>query len=305
MRIVFMGTPTFAVPVLKALHDAGHEIAAVITQPDRPQGRKKEPVACPVKLAAQLLKLPVIQPERIKDDEPSGQLEAIKADVAVTAAFGQILSERNLDATRLGVINAHASLLPGYRGPAPANWCIINGETITGVTAMYTDRGIDTGDIIMSKSTEIGDDETAGELLVRLAEIAARLIPETLAAMEQGIVLRQKQDENMATYYPMLKKSDGFMDFNRKAYELKSLALGVDPWPGAFAIAGDEVIKLFAPKVVDGMGKPGERLDWKRMVIACGDGKALEFAEVQAPGKKRMPAEEFLRGRGSFKGFGL
>lgn len=303
MRIVFMGTPAFAVPVLKALHDAGHEIAAVITQPDRPQGRNKKPVASPVKVAAQLLGMPVMQPERIREEHASAQLEAIQADIAVTAAFGQILSERNLASTKLGVINAHASLLPGYRGPAPANWCIINGESITGVTSMYTDKGIDTGDIIMSKSIEIGEDETAGELLKRLSAVAAQLMPETLSAMQDG-VLRQKQDEGMASYYPMLKKSDGLLDFKRPAHELKCLALGVDPWPGAFAIADQEVIKLFKPKVVDAAGKPGQRLDVSRMVIACGD-KALEFEEVQAPGKKRMLSADFLRGRGNLAGFDI
>lgn len=302
MNIVFMGTPDFAVPVLHALHDAGHSVITAVTQPDKPKGRKRIPVAPPVKVAAQGLGIPVQQFTRIREDEAAAQLEALRADIIVTAAFGQILSERNLAAARLGVVNAHASLLPQYRGPAPANWGIINGETVFGVTSMHTDAGIDTGDIILKRETPIQDGETAGELLGRLSDIAAELMVETLEQLENGTAPRIKQDETQASYFPMLKKQDGLLDFSRPAQELRNLALGVDPWPGAYAQAGDEAIRLYKPSVVDGSGKPGELLDDKQFVIACGEG-ALAFVDVQAPGKKRMAAGDFLRGRQNFRGF--
>lgn len=300
MRVVFMGTPQFAVPILEALAKE-HEVAAVVTQPDKPKGRSKNAMPPQVKLAAEQLNIPVYQFKKIKDAESCEILESFRADVIVTAAYGQILSERNLRAAPLGVINAHASLLPEYRGPAPVNWVIINGEKTTGVTIMHTDIGIDTGDIILKTETEIKQDETAGELLARLSLLAADLMSETLKRLENGTAPRQKQDESKASRYPMLKKTDGFVNFNLPADKVKCLTLGVDPWPGAYTQLGRQPLKFFRPEIIEQSGKPGTLLSEKEFIIACGE-HAVRFREVQLSGKKRMTDTDFLRGRRLEKG---
>ena len=298
MRIVFMGTPSFAVPVLQAIHHAGHEIACVITQPDRPQGRKGKLVPPEVKVAAETLGLPVLQFEKVREDISSAALESLSADVIVTAAYGQILSERNLAAAKHGVINAHASLLPKYRGSSPVNWAIIEGEKETGITTMYTAKGVDTGDMILQERVGIREEETAGELLERLSHVAAALMLKTLQAIAEGSAPRIPQQDSQATHCRMLKKEDGKVDFFQDARTLCNRVRGLDPWPGSYTIFQGQPLKLFDARMADFQGNPGEVLcaDTKNgLVIGCKTG-AVRFLSVQAPGKKRTNTVDYLRG---------
>lgn len=296
MKVVFLGTPVFAVPVLEAICASQHTVLAVVTQPDKPKGRKGVLTPPPAKLAAQALGLPVYQFAKIRAAESAEVLEQLGADVLVTAAYGQILSQRNLDAAPFGVVNAHASLLPAYRGAAPANWAIRNGEQVTGVTTMHTDIGVDTGDIIYQEQVAIADDDTAESLLLRLSQVAGPLMVKTLTDLEAGNAPRQKQDASSASYYPMLKKADGLLDFTQSAQHVANHARSVDPWPGAYAMLEGQPIKLFCPRPVQDTGMPGEILASREFVVACAD-HAVRFYEVQAAGKKRMKDTDFLRGK--------
>lgn len=298
MKLVFFGTPGFAVPVLRAVHQAGHTVLAVVTQPDRPKGRKKTPQPPEVKLCAQALGLPVLQFEKIKEPEATAQLASLKADCWVTAAYGQILSKTLLDLPAKGVVNAHASLLPAYRGPAPVNWCLINGETKTGVTTMFTDVGVDDGDIILQKEELIRPEDTAQSLLARLSETAAALMVETLALVERDAAPRTPQQHALSSRHPMLKKADGALDFSQSASQVCDRTRGVTPWPGAFAVHSGQTYKFAQPEAMSGKGVPGQVLEAdakKGLVIACGQG-AVRFGQIQAPGKKMMDVRDFLRG---------
>ena len=298
MNIVLMGTPEFVIPMLRTLH-AHHTLLGVVTQPDRPKGRKRVPMPPPVKSEAVLLGIPVYQFERIRRPEPTRILHDFHADVIVTAAYGQILNQRHLDAARFGVINAHASLLPQYRGPAPVNRCLMAGETKTGITIMHTDIGIDDGDIILQKGLDIKPYETAGKLLDRLAPLAADAMIQALALIEAGKAPRIPQDANKASYHPMLKKEDGFLPFGLSAQRVCDHACGVTPWPGAQAVIGTEIFKFEGLRPTQGRGEPGEILaaDAKNgFVVACGT-NAVSIQRIQAPGKRMMDAAEFLRGR--------
>ena len=298
MRIAYMGTPEFAVPSLRALHAAGYEIAGVFTQPDRPAGRGHKMQPPPVKAAALELGLPVFQFERIRKQEGIDALRAVRADLVVTAAFGQILSKVLLAVPPLGTVNVHASLLPGYRGPAPINWCIINGERETGVTTMYTDAGIDTGDMIYAERTEIGARETAGELTQRLSVLGAELIVRTLRDIESGVAPRMPQDHEASSHHPMLTKDTGRIDWEMPAKAVDCLVRGVNPAPGAHTSVEGAPLKVWETLPVEGKGKPGQLLcaDPKAgMVVACGEG-ALEIVTLQAAGKAKMDARSWLRG---------
>ena len=298
MKLVFFGTPAFAVPVLQAVHSAGHEVLAVVTQPDRPRGRKKVLTPPETKVCAQALGLPVLQFERIKRPEAVQTLASLDADVWVTAAYGQILSKELLDLPPKGVINAHASLLPAYRGAAPVNWCLIHGETKTGVTTMYTDVGVDDGDMILQQEECIRPEDTAESLLERLSYIAAGLMVQTLALVEKGQAPRTTQDERLATRQPMLSKQDGALDFSQTAEAVGNRTRGVTPWPGAFAALDGQIYKFAEPYTAEGGGVPGTILtaDEKNgLLIACGEG-AIGFKQIQAPGKKKMDPRDFLRG---------
>ena len=303
MKVVLMGTPDFAVPMLKALHEH-HTLLCVITQPDRPKGRKKEPQPPPVKVEAVRLGVPVYQFERIKKQEPTELLESLCADVVVTAAYGQILNRRHLDAAKFGVINAHASLLPKYRGPAPVNRCLMAGETVTGISIMHTDIGIDDGDVILQKTLPIQPFETAGELLARLAPLSADAMIQALEMIERGTAPRTEQDPAAASYHPMLKKEDGFLPFALDAGRVCDHARGVTPWPGACARLGGQIYKLEELRPTEGAGIPGEILsaDPKAgLVVACGQG-AVRVNRIQAPGKRMMEASDFLRGHSELPG---
>lgn len=295
-----MGTPDFAVPSLRALVDHGYEVVGVFCQPDRPKGRGHKLAACPVKELAQSTGIPVFQPERIKREEGVAMLKSCAPDLCVTAAFGQLLSQEILDIPPLGTINVHSSLLPKHRGSAPINWSIIKGDPVTGVTTMFTDKGMDTGDILLTRETPIGPAENAGELTDRLAVMGAQLLIETIRAIEAGTLARTPQDHAAATYEPKMDKELGRIDWSKSAQELDWLVRGTTPWPGAFTTLGEQTIKVFELDILDGpaSGAPGEIVaaDAKRgLVVSCGD-HDVALAQIQMPGAKRMNAKDYLRG---------
>lgn len=295
-----MGTPDFAVPSLRALLENGYEVVGVFCQPDRPKGRGHKLAACPVKELAESAGIPVFQPERIKREEGVAMLKSCAPDLCVTAAFGQLLSQEILDIPPLGTVNVHSSLLPKHRGSAPVNWSIIKGDEVTGVTTMFTDKGMDTGDILMMRETPIGPKENAGELTDRLAVMGAELLLETIRALEAGTLVRIPQDHEAATYEPKMDKELGRIDWSRPAQEIDALVRGTTPWPGAFTTLGDQTIKVFALDVQEGdaSGAPGEIVaaDAKRgLVVACGDHDVV-LTQIQMPGAKRMNAKDYLRG---------
>ncbi|MBR3495061.1 MAG: methionyl-tRNA formyltransferase [Clostridia bacterium] len=293
MRIVFMGTPEFAVPSLQALLDSRHEVAAVITQPDRPAGRGKKLKASPVKELAMAHGIPVLQPVKIRRDGVE-DLRALAPEVCVTAAFGQILSQEILDIPARGTVNVHASLLPRHRGSAPIVWAMLMGEETVGVTTMLTDKGIDTGAMLLRRETRREPAETCGELTERLARIGAELLLETLDAMEAGTLQPTPQDESAMTYEPMLTKELSQIDWQASAKTVADRILALNPWPCCVWRG----IKLLRAKPAEGEGAPGSvlRADPKTgLVLACGAG-AVEITELQAPGGKPMSARDYLRG---------
>ena len=299
MRIVFMGTPEFAVEPLKALIREGYEIAGVFTQPDRPKGRGKKMVAGPVKIAAEEAGIPVFQPERIRKTGVE-DLKNLKPDLCVTAAFGQILSQEILDIPPLGNINVHASLLPKHRGAAPVAYAIMNGDRKAGVTTMFMDAGIDTGDMLLQESTEIGESETCGELTERLSRIGADLLVRTVRQLEAGTLVRYPQNHAEMTYDPMLDKNMGTADFSADHDLVRGRINGLNPWPCVSVPVQGERLKLLRAVNCDGNGEAGTviKADAKSgLIIACGQG-AVKILEVQAPGGKRMSAEDYLRGHG-------
>ena len=299
MRVVFMGTPEFAVPSLKALLDAGYGVVGVFTQPDRPVGRGHKLAACPVKKLAVERGVPVYQFERLRNEEGLACLRALAPDIVVTAAFGQILSQALLDVPKMGTVNVHASLLPAYRGAAPINWCILNGETKTGVTTMLTDAGVDTGAMLLRRETDIGEVETAAELSVRLSQLGAELLIETLKGYIAGEIAPTPQDERLASRQPMLKKEMGVIDWTRSAKEIACQARGLDPWPSAYTDCLGGTLKIYRACPVEGEGDPGTVLRSSAkegLFVACGEG-ALEVLEMQAPGGKRMSARAYLAGK--------
>lgn len=309
MRIVFMGTPEFAVPSLRALLDAGYEVVGAFTQPDRPAGRGKKVIACPVKRLAEARGVPVFQPERIKRADGLEMLKALSPDLCVTAAFGQLLSKENLAVPKLGTVNVHASLLPRHRGAAPINWAILLGDRVTGVTTMFTDEGLDTGDMILKAETEIGAQESAGELTQRLSALGARVLIDTLRAIETGNCPRERQDASLASYEPLLTKEMGRMDFHKPPEELALKARALDPWPGTFAMLPEGPLKVWRAKATEGdwRGVPGQVVaaDAKHgLIVMCGQG-ALELTEIQAPNAKRMDARAYLRGKAIQEGLVL
>lgn len=303
MNVIFMGTPDFAVPCLQKLIDDGHDVKAVFTQPDKPKGRGYKMVMTPVKELAVKYEIPVYQPVKLRGDEEVFELiESIKADIIVVVAYGQILPKRVLGAPKLGCINIHASLLPRYRGAGPIQWSVIDGESVTGVTSMFMAEGLDTGDMILKKETEIGENETSGELHDRLSVIGAECLSETLKLFENGTVTRTQQDDSLSNYAPMLKKSMGKIDFTWDKKRLHNLIRGMSPWPGAYTYLNGKLLKIHKAKIAEsGQGEPGEIIDDKKFIVACSDG-ALEFLEVQLEGAKRMSAGDFLRGKKLEKG---
>ncbi len=297
MRVLFMGTPDFAVPSLEATAEAGHEIVAAVSQPDRPKGRGHKMQPTDIKIAAQKIGVPVYQPETLKNNAFLGTLKELSPDIIVVAAYGKILPGYILDYPKYGCVTVHGSLLPKYRGAAPIQRCIINGDKITGVTTMYMDRELDTGDIILKEEVEIGENETAGELFDRLARLGGKLIVKTIEALENGTAPRIKQDDEAATYAPMMEKSTGHIDWTKTSEEIINLIRGVNPWPIAYSEYKGEIMKIFRAAASDGDGAPGEVLGLrdKKIEVACRDGSVL-IEELQMRGGKRMSAESYLNG---------
>lgn len=298
MRVVFMGTPDFAVPTLERIIQDGHEVIAVVTQPDKTRDRGMKLQYSPVKECALKHNIQVMQPDRIKKDiEFIEKYKALKPDVTVVVAFGQILPKDILEAPKYGAINVHGSLLPNYRGAAPIQWAVINGDKVTGVTTMYMDEGLDTGDMILKKELEIGEEETAGELYDRMALLGAEALSETLKLVENGEAKREKQPEEY-TYAPMLTKETGRIDWNRRAEEISSLVRGVNPWPGAYTELNGKKFKISKVAKVEGYGTPGSIISASSkegLIIATTDG-AIELIEIQPENKKKMLAKDYLRG---------
>lgn len=313
MRVVYMGTPDFAVNTLEAIVKAGHEVAMVVTQPDKAKGRGKKMMYTPVKEKALEYDLQVVQPERVREEAFIEQLEALAPDVIVVVAFGQILPERILCIPKYGCINVHASLLPAYRGAAPIQWAVIDGLEETGVTTMYMEKGLDTGDIICQSRLSLSKDETGGSLFDRLAESGAELLIDTLQQLEAGTATRTKQDDSKASYAKMLTKEMGRLDFTRSAKELERLIRGLNPWPSAYTRLGDKNLKIFTAEPIDeesamkfcqeagftsqedGMTGRIIQVDKKSFTVRCGTG-ALRILNLQLEGKKRMDTAAFLLG---------
>src|SRR5579883_1394925 len=274
MRLVFLGTPAFAVPTLEHIVEAGHQVLAVVTQPDRPRGRGQHPAPPPVKEAALRLGLPVSQPERIRRPEAVEHLRALEPEAMVVVGYGQIIPQSIIDIAPRGIINVHASLLPKYRGAGPIQWAILNGETRTGVTTMRIDAGLDTGDMLLKAETEIGPDETAIELGNRLATMGARLLVETLPGLAAGTIVPEKQDAAQATYAPLLKKEDGRIDWSRPAAAIHNQVRGLQPWPGAYTDFRGQKLHIWKTRGpgAGGQGPGGSILSLRPFIVGCGDG---------------------------------
>jgi methionyl-tRNA formyltransferase len=298
LTLVFCGTPAFAVPTLARLVEAGFRIQLVVTQPDRPKGRGLELVASPVKQRAVQLHLPISQPERIKNNEVfQAQLAEVKPDAIIVVGYGRIIPQWMLDLPLLGNINLHASLLPNYRGAAPIQWAIANGETATGVTTMKIDAGLDTGDILLQREMPITMDDTTETLGPKLAAIGAELMVETLLGLQRGTIQPRPQDDSQATLAPVLKKEDGLIDFARSAFEILNRMRGFQPWPGAHTKFRGKNLQLWKAAKFDLSLAPAEiRIESESLGVGCGHGTAIELLELQLEGKKRTSAAEFIRG---------
>lgn len=302
MKIIYMGTPDFAVAPLEAILKAGHEVTAVVTQPDRQKGRGREVQYSPVKECALSYGIPVLQPLKIKEKDAVEELRKYPADIFVVAAFGQLLSEEILNMPRLGCINIHASLLPAYRGAAPIQWCVINGEEKTGVTIMQMAKGMDTGDILLQKEVVLDEKETGGSLFDRLMETGAELIVEALPKIEAGELIPVVQKEELATYAGKITKDMGNIDFAKSAVTIERLIRGLNPWPSAFTHYKGKILKIWEADVVSECVNaenpvPGTviAMDKESFTLATGEG-ALRIRSLQPEGKKRMSCAEFMRG---------
>jgi methionyl-tRNA formyltransferase len=297
LRIVFMGSPDFAVPCLEALIKH-HDVVAVVTQPDRPKGRGRALTAPPVKVAAEAAGITVLQPPTLRRRSVRQQLQRFEADAFVVVAFGQILRPKMLAVPRLGCFNVHGSLLPAYRGAAPIQWAVLDGQPKTGVSIMRLDEGLDSGPVMLTREIELLSDETSATLYQRLAPLGAEALIEAMAALRDGTAVFSEQDHSQATHARMLSKQDGLVDFAQPAARVDCWIRGMDSWPGAFAYLDDKVIKLYGASRALGAGVPGQVLsiDERGACVACGD-KAVWVRELQLPGKRRMTAQQLASGR--------
>ena len=296
MRIVFMGTPDFAVPSLQALIDAGHDVCAVYTQPDKPQGRKQILTAPPVKTLALEHDIPVFQPNTLKNEDEQARLRELAPEVIIVVAYGKLLPKAVLDIPPHGCINVHGSLLPRWRGAAPIQWAVIAGDEMAGVTTMQMAEGLDTGDMLLTYETKVGEKETAGELFDRLAQSGAELLTQTLVKLDE--IEPRPQDDAQSCYAHMLDKQMAVIDWSKSAHEIDCLIRGLNPWPIALTTLSGERLKVFAAEKAAGNGEPGTVLEAdpkKGLTVACGEG-ALKLIEIQLVGGKRMKATDFLRG---------
>lgn len=303
MKIVFMGTPDFAVPCLRTLAESSHEVAAVFTQPDKPKGRGYKMIPTPVKAAAQEYGIPVYQPLSLRKGDDAAEsmdiLKNIAPDLIVVTAYGQILPKEILELPKHGCINIHASLLPKYRGAAPINWVLLNGEKETGVTSMQMSEGLDTGDMLIKRTAEIGENETYAELYSRLADMGGEVLAETIAAIESGTLKPEVQDDAQSCYSPMIRKEMSALDFTKTAAEVHNTIRGVT----GFTILGGKRLKVFASEISDNVAhsETGVITDPDVFAVSCSDGTVV-FREVQLEGSKRMKTADFLRGKKLEKG---
>jgi methionyl-tRNA formyltransferase len=297
MRTLFLGTPEFAVPSLKALASC-HEVAAVYTQPDRPKGRGNQLAESPVKVAAKEIGIQVYQPERIRRPGSVDQLRGFAPDLMVVVGYGQLIPQSIIDIPRFGIVNVHASLLPKYRGAAPIQWAIANGEMETGVTIMQIDAGLDTGDMLLKSALPIGSDETAPELSRRLAPLGAKLLIQTIHQIKSGIAIREKQNNEQATFAPILKKEDGHIDWSRSSQQIYNRLRGFIPWPGAYTTFRGQQLLIAWGKRAQGQALPPGTVFVRdrRIFVGCGQETVFELLEVQPAGKKKMPAESLVNG---------
>jgi methionyl-tRNA formyltransferase len=298
MRIVFMGTPEFAVPSLQALIDSENEVIAVVCQSDKPKGRGLELTSPPTKVLAEKHGIPVRQPQKIRTEEFLGELKKLRPGLICVAAYGKILPKTVLDLPSHGCINVHASILPKYRGAAPINWAIIRGERVTGITTMKMDEGMDTGDMLLKKEIPIGDEDTGEALSQKLSYIGAELLMETIKLLKEGKLKPVPQDHSQVTYAPMLKKEDGKIDWEKSAEEIRNLIRGTLPWPGAYTSLEGKLLKIYKATVAEGEGRPGEVTKSDSEILRVATGKAaLDILELQVEGGKRLSVDQFLRGR--------
>lgn len=297
-RIIFMGTPEFACPTLQTLIDRKENIIATFTQPDRPRGRGQKMQPPPVKELALAHNIPVFQPNRVRTPEVIEQIRQLKPDLIVVVAFGQILPKDLLEVPPVGCVNVHASLLPKYRGAAPLNWCIVNGEQETGVTTMLMDVGLDTGPMLLKASLPIDPDEGIQSLHDRMSVVGAELLSKTIDGLKQGSITPQEQDDSQSSYAPLLKKEHGLVDWQRTATEIHNQVRGLSIWPGVVTQLDGVQIKLHRTAVADGIGQPGTVINSGKdgIKVACGQG-SLIIKELQSAGSKRMEAASFLAGR--------
>ena len=300
LRVVYMGTPDFAVPCLDRMIADGHQVEAVVTQPDRPRGRGQKVTFSPVKTAALAQGLTVLQPQTIKDPEFMASLSQIAPDLMIVVAFGQFLPQALLQLPPLGCINVHASLLPAYRGAAPIHWAIMNGEAVSGITTMYMDVGMDTGDMILKSELAIDENETTGVLHDRLSLMGAQLLSDTVALIASGAALRHPQDHTIATYAPLLRRDHEKIDWTQQAKRIHDQIRGLNPWPGAYAEQNDKLVKIWGSHVVDPnaiCAEPGKitAITADAIIVACGRGM-IGITEVQPANKRRMAVNEFVRG---------
>lgn len=296
-RVIFMGTPEFACPTLQALADRGYEIPLVISQPDRPKGRGQKLMHPPVKERALSLSLPVLQPARVREPDVIERIRGLQPDAIVVVAFGQILPKMLLEIPPYGCINVHASLLPRYRGAAPLNWCLVNGEDVTGVTTMQMDAGLDTGPMLLERATPIDGDEDISSLHDRMSHLGAELLVETLDGLAAGSIQPRPQDDSLSCYAPLLKKEDGRIFWERDARSVHNLVRGLAVWPGAYTTLEGQPLKVCRTRVAGGSGMPGQVLGAGRqgIEVACGAGSII-IDELQIAGKKRLDAASFLAG---------
>lgn len=295
MNVVYMGTPDFAVLPLEAIINAGHTVTGVFTQPDKPKGRGYVLTPPPVKECALKYNISVFQPKSMKDGEVLSILKELNPDIIVVVAFGKLLPKDILDLPKYGCVNVHASLLPKYRGAGPIQWCVLNGETETGVTTMKMAEGLDTGDMLLKAPTQIGENETAGELHDRLAQLGASLIVETITALENNEIIPQKQDDSLSNYAPMLTKDLCKIDWSKSAQEIHNQVRGLNPWPIALASVNGKRVKIYSTTVSDKTGEAGKVVCEKPLTVACGNGSVV-INELQPEGKKRINSQDFVRG---------
>jgi methionyl-tRNA formyltransferase len=298
LHLAFCGTPPFAVPTLEQLVQRGFDVKLVVTQPDRPRGRGLEFSFSPVKQRALQFEIPVVQPEKIRNNtEFRAQLEALQLDAIVVVGYGKIIPQWMIELPPMGNLNLHASLLPKYRGAAPIQWAIASGETITGVTTMQINAGLDTGDILLQEEVAIDPEDTAVTLWPRLAQTGANLMTETLRGLQSGTIHPRRQDESAASHAPVLKREDGLIDFEQSAIEIYNRLRGFQPWPGAYTRFRGKSLHVWSAKPLAGTRSPAEiRVEGDHLLAGCGKGSLLQLVEVQLEGKKRVSARDFIHG---------